>query len=48
MAASLTSFEVAGLLPYTEYVFRVAARNTVGVGRYSESLAVRTLETGKL
>ena len=43
----LTSHEVGGLRPYTDHVFRVAAKNDLGNGKYSNVLAAQTLETGK-
>ena len=46
ISANLSSYEVAGLLPFTEYVFRIASKNHIGVGVYSAALGVRTLETG--
>ncbi len=47
LTSDLTQYEVGGLLPFTEYVFRVAAKNQVGLGAYSAVKGARTLETGK-
>lgn len=41
------SHEVDGLRPFTDYVFRVAGINDLGVGKYSNVLGARTLETGE-
>ena len=39
-------YEVSGLKPATEYVFRVAARNLIGQGQFSAIVGATTLETG--
>ena len=42
------SANLSNLLPYTEYNFRIAAENILGVGKFSEmSASVQTLPDGK-
>ena len=41
-----TSFNITGLLPFTEYLFRVAARTSAGVGPYTQEVLFKTPEDG--
>ncbi len=48
VSADHTSAEIQGLRPATEYQFRIAGKNDVGVGQYSAILGGTTLEAGKV
>ena len=47
--SSITSYTVIGLMPFTEYSFRVAGVNREGPGPYSAFIGpIRTNEDGRL
>ena len=46
VGVNATWFLFTGLTPYTEYRIRVAVRNDVGLGNYSEPVEKTTAESG--
>jgi hypothetical protein len=44
VSSSLTSHNISGLSPFTEYRFQVRAENNAGVGPYSDAVGATTLE----
>ena len=43
---SLQNFTASGLKPYTNYSIRVAAVNRAGLGPYTDTILVETLQSG--
>ena len=47
ISSSLQSFIASGLKPYANYSITIAAVNRAGVGPYSTSVIIETLQSGK-
>ena len=46
--SNTTNVTIGSLIPYTSYAFVVAAQTSLGVGPFSDTVSMRTEETGVL